>query len=72
MSVIVNLTADEVAQIKHFTETENDSEAVAKAAREFLRFFQLRELKTISGKFDYQEAGHSMETLELREHPPGQ
>ena len=53
------------AQIKRFTDLEN--EAVAKAAREFLRVIQLRELKAASGTFDYEDAGSQMEALELRE-----
>ena len=36
MSVTVNLTSEEVAQIKRFTEIDNENEAVTKAAREFL------------------------------------
>jgi len=58
---------DEVAQIQRFTELENESEAVTKAAREFLRVMQLRELKAASGNVDYQDLGEAMETLELRE-----
>ncbi len=50
MSVTVNLSADEVAQIKRFTDLENESEAVTKAAREFLRVIQLRELKAAFGE----------------------
>ena len=67
MSVTVELSADEVAQIKRFTEVNNDSDAVTKAAREFLRTSQLRELKSASGKVDYQDVGTTMEALELRE-----
>ncbi len=67
MSVTVNLSLDEVAQIQRFTELENESEAVTKAAREFLRVMQLRELKAASGNVDYQDLGEAMETLELRE-----
>ena len=69
MSVTVDLSADEVAQIKHFTELNNENDAVTKAAREFLRVSQLRELKAASGKVDYQDVGEAMEALELREGP---
>ena len=72
MSVTVNLTAKEVAQIKRFTELEDEKEAVTKAAREFLRVAQLRELKAASGKVDYQDDGDAMEALELREGRPNQ
>jgi hypothetical protein len=67
MSVIVELSADEIAQIKHFTELSNESDAVTKAAREFLRVSRLRELKAASGKVDYRDVSEAMEALELRE-----
>ena len=72
MSVTVNLSSDEVAQIKRFTDIDNENDAVTKAAREFLRVVKLRELKAASGNVDYQDAGEAMETLELRERPPNQ
>jgi hypothetical protein len=56
-----------VAQIKRFTELQNETEAVAKAAREFLRMTQLRELKAVSGKVDHSDAGDELEAMELRE-----
>ena len=65
MSVTVNLSSDELAQIKRLTELDDASDAVTKAAREFLRVTQLRELKAASGKVDYQDVGAAMETLEL-------
>ena len=67
MSVTVNLSLDEVSQIQRFTELENESEAVTKAAREFLRVMQLRELKAASGNVDYEDVGEAKEALELRE-----
>ena len=67
MSVTLNLNSDEVAQIKRFTDIENENEAVAKAAREFLRLTQVRELKGASGNVAYEEVGEDMESLELRE-----
>jgi hypothetical protein len=72
MSVTVNLSSDEVAQIKRFTDLENENEAVTKAAREFLRVVQLRELKAASGNVDYHEVGEAMEALEIRERPSNQ
>jgi hypothetical protein len=67
MSVTINLSSDEVDQIKRFTELQNETEAVARAAREFLRMTQLRELKAVSGKVDYCDAGDELEAMELRE-----
>jgi hypothetical protein len=70
MSVTINLSSDEVDQIKRFTQLQNETEAVAKAAREFLRMTQLRELKAVSGKVDYCDAGDELEAMGLRELPP--
>ena len=67
MSVTVNLSADEVAQIKRATELDNENGAVAKAAREFLRVVELREVKAAFGKVDYVGVEEEMEALELRE-----
>jgi Arc/MetJ family transcription regulator len=72
MSVTVNLSADEVAQIKRATEIDDEKEAVVKAVREFLRVTGLRELKAASGKVDYAGVGEGMEALELRERQPEQ
>ena len=72
MSVTVNLSADEVAQIKRATEVDDEKEAVAKAIREFLRVAGLRELKAASGKMDYVGVGEEMEALELGEGRPEQ
>jgi hypothetical protein len=67
MSVTINLSSDELAQIKRLTELDNENDAVTKAAREFLRVAQLRELKTVSGKVDHQDVSDAMEAMELRE-----
>jgi hypothetical protein len=67
MDVIVNLSAEEVAQIKRLTHLEKESDAVAMATREFVRMTQLRELKAASGKVDYQDTATVMEALELSE-----
>ncbi len=70
MSITVNLSPDEVAQIKRLTELQNEEEAVAKAAREFLRVTQLRELKAASGEVDFGAASEEPEAMELREQRP--
>ena len=72
MSVTIQLSSEELAQIKRLTDLENENEAVTKAAREYLRIAQLRELKALSGKVDYQDAANAMEALELRERPSDQ
>jgi hypothetical protein len=69
MSVTVNLSSEEVDQIKNFTELKDESDALTKAAREFIRIYHLRELKNASGKVDYEDMSNAMEALELRERP---
>lgn len=66
----MNLSPEEITQIKQLTELQDEDAAVAKAAREFLRVTQLRELKAASGKVDYRDAGEELEALELREGQP--
>jgi hypothetical protein len=72
MSITIELSSEELAQIRRFTGIDNESDAVTRAAREFLRVSALRELKEASGKLDYDDAGEMMESLELRERPPKQ
>jgi hypothetical protein len=67
MSITIDLTAQEVAALKQFTKLQDDAEAVAKAAREFLRLSRLRELKTVSGKVEFEENWRELEELELGE-----
>jgi hypothetical protein len=67
MSLTVDLTSDEVDQIKQITRVEDDAAAVTKAARKYLRLSRLRELKMISGKVDYEDNSEQLESLELSE-----
>ena len=65
MSITVELTTQEIATLKQLTKLEGDAEAVAKAAREFLRMGRLRELKAVSGKVEFQANWQELEGLEL-------
>jgi hypothetical protein len=67
VSITIDLTAQEVAALKQFTNLEDEAQAVAKAAREFLRHNRLRELKAVSGKFEFEANGQELEALELGE-----
>ena len=70
MRVTVNLSPEEITQIKRATELQDENAAVAKAVSEFLRVTQLRELKAASGKVDYLDASEQLEALEVREDRP--
>jgi len=67
VSITVDLTTQEVAALKQFTKLEDDAEAVTKAAREFLRFSRLRELKAASGKVEFEANWQELKELELGE-----
>lgn len=67
MSLTVDLTSEEVAQIKEITQVQDDTAAVTKAVREYLRLSRLRELKAVSGKVDYADESPQLESLELGE-----
>jgi hypothetical protein len=67
MVVTVHLTDEELAQIKRITREETETDAVAKAAREFLRISELRQLKAVSGKVDFELNWRDLESMELRE-----
>ncbi len=67
MSLSIDLTSEEVAQVKEITQVQDDTAAVTKAVREYLRLSRLRELKAISGKVDYVDDSSQLESLELGE-----
>jgi hypothetical protein len=55
MNLILNLTKQEVAEIRQRTDAANDAEAVSRAAREYLRTCRSRELTAMAAKLDYDE-----------------
>ena len=65
MSITIELTSQEIAQIKQITQLHGDSEAVIQAVREFLRISRLRKLKAASGKLDFEDRSASLEASEL-------
>lgn len=67
MSITIDLTVQEIAALKQLTHLEDDAEAVAQAAREFLRLRGLRELKAVSGKAEWEANWQELERLELGE-----
>jgi hypothetical protein len=65
MSIDVLLTPQEVVALKRITNVEDDGQAVTQAVREFLRLSHLRELKTASGKVEFETNWQQLEALEL-------
>jgi hypothetical protein len=67
MTINIDLPAQELAALKQATKANDDAAAVVQAAREFLRISRLRELKSVSGKVDFDENWQTYEELELGE-----
>lgn len=65
MSITIEMPVQEMAAIRQLTRLENDAEAIVKAAREYLRLTALRELKSASGKVDFDATWQELEDLEL-------
>ncbi len=61
MTININLTPQEIAALRQATKLDNDAEAVAQAAREFLRLSRLRELKAASGKVNFEANWQELE-----------
>ena len=67
MNLAVNLSDEEIAQLRHVTKMSDDAEVVSAAAREYLRLVRLRELKSVSGKVEFEENWQELESLEAGE-----
>jgi len=67
MSITVELNNDEIAQMSRLTNQPDSAQAVAQAAREYLRIRRLRELSAMSGRVDYEDNWEQLEALELAE-----
>jgi hypothetical protein len=67
MSITVELSNEEIAQISSLTKRTDGAEAVAQAAREFVRICRLRELSAMSGQVDFELDWPQLEALELVE-----
>ena len=67
MSIDIPLTPQEVVALKRITKTQDDAQAITQAVREFLRLVHLRELKTASGRVEFETNWQQLEALELDE-----
>ena len=66
MNLILNLTENELAEIRQRTSASDNSDAVTKAAREFLRTCRSRELTSMAAEMDYDEnAWRQLDNAEL-------
>ncbi len=67
LKIAIDMPAEEVAAIKQLTRLDDDTAAIVRAAREFLRLTRLRELKSASGKVDFEVDWEKLEELESAE-----
>ena len=67
MRITIEMPDQEITEIKHLTQLDNDAEAIIQAAREYLRLSRLRELKAASGKVEFDANWQELEDLELNE-----
>jgi hypothetical protein len=67
MKVTIEMPAEEIAAIRRSTRLEDDAQATVQAAREFVRLRKLHELKSASGKVEFDSQWRQLEDLELME-----
>jgi hypothetical protein len=65
MTVAVELSQAELAELKTYTKQAADAEAVRSAMMEFLRFARRMQLKDLSGKVEMEDNWQSLEIAEL-------
>lgn len=66
MTAELNLTAEEITELKQFTDPPDIASAVQVATREYLQFAQRQALKTSAGRVEMQDNWHELELLEMR------
>lgn len=67
MQTFVELTDEQVAQLKEFTEQEDLSAATRIAVEEYIRYVLRKRLIELSGQFEMQESWREMDEAELAE-----
>lgn len=67
MTIPIELTKEELAEIKRLTKLEDEAAAVSQAARDFVRFRHMHELMAIAGKVDYDESWLKAQTPDISE-----
>lgn len=67
MTAVVNVTAEEIAEIQALT-NESDVEAAIRAAMtEYVRYARRQQLRSLSGKVEMDDNWRELEEAELRE-----
>ena len=64
MTTIVDLTADEIAELLAASKQSDVSEALRTAVREYIRYVRRQELMTLSGRVEIQDNWQELEDAE--------
>jgi hypothetical protein len=67
MATIVNLTEQELCDLRAYTNQVDDAEAVRSAMIEYLRFARRTQLKAMSGTVQMEDNWQALESSELRD-----
>lgn len=67
MTINIEIPPQDLAALKRLTKLQDDAEAIVWATREVLRLNRLKELKSVSGKVDYEANWQKYEELETGE-----
>ena len=65
MNLVLSLSVEEIQQLREVLGASDDADAVSKAAREYLRLIRLRQLKSVSGKVEFDDNSKELESLEM-------
>lgn len=67
MPITIDLPQEELLEMREITKAADDAAGVVAAAREFVRWSRLRELKAASGNVDFEENWQQLEANEACE-----
>jgi hypothetical protein len=66
MTTELDLTPEEIAELKQVTEQSDVASAVQIATREYLQYARRQELKSLSGRIEMQDNWRDLEAAEAR------
>ncbi len=67
MSISVELSNEELADLQNLTQQSDGAEAIRQAVREYVRMIRLRELIAVSGQIEFDDNWQELEAAELAE-----
>jgi hypothetical protein len=71
MPTAIDLTDQELAELKSFTNQQDAAAAVRSAMTEYLRYARRMRLKALSGQVRMEDNWQALEDAEVREHHGG-